>query len=174
MLAQLPLKLGRLDTLKVMKMHMQLEIHTTQNLKTKRMLLITQWKEYNMEDDKPVEMISVLSDGTYEPVTYVYDSKKRELHALTEGFLSREQILEDLPTRMSKEDLTALKDTPLTELIKFHHGLGRWMRNNYGLWFPENPHIVNEHPDDYSFSLITQLWNDLNNDNAFDRAMEDV
>lgn len=59
-------------------------------------------------------------------------------------------------TRMSKD-----------ELIECHHGLGQWIRNNWGLWAggPLLDHMKSlgfTHPDDMSSSLIKEYWVRMN------------
>jgi hypothetical protein len=53
------------------------------------------------------------------------------------------------------------------ELIQCHHGLGRWVRNNWGLW--EGGALLDHmkslgfiHPDDISMSLIREWWARMN------------
>ena len=55
------------------------------------------------------------------------------------------------------------------DLILCHHGLGQWMRNNWGLWEDVSPlkdHMTSlgfKHPDDMSQALIEEYWNRMNN-----------
>ncbi|RWZ84364.1 MAG: hypothetical protein EO766_17240 [Hydrotalea sp. AMD] len=51
------------------------------------------------------------------------------------------------------------------ELIKFHHTLGRHIRNEYDLWsIPWEPVIIDNcdyspfHPDQVSMTIIEQVW----------------
>jgi hypothetical protein len=49
------------------------------------------------------------------------------------------------------------------ELIKYHHGLGRWIRNNWDLWkggalLEHMKSLGFTHPDDMSMSLIKEFW----------------
>lgn len=55
--------------------------------------------------------------------------------------------------------------------LSVHHSLGRWIRNNWGLWNEEDNELkVNlkklgyEHPDDMSNYIIEQYIEYLNND----------
>jgi len=48
-----------------------------------------------------------------------------------------------------------------------HHGLGTWMRNNWGLWSggPLARHFQErgiDHPDDMSSIILTSLWREMN------------
>lgn len=59
-------------------------------------------------------------------------------------------------TRMSKD-----------ELIQCHHGLGRWIRNNWELWTEGTlcSHMKSmgfKHPDDMSMSIIKEYWARMN------------
>lgn len=54
------------------------------------------------------------------------------------------------------------------DLITLHHGLGTFIRNNWGLW-DENSPLYNHmrslgflHADDMSMSLIREFWNRAN------------
>lgn len=54
------------------------------------------------------------------------------------------------------------------ELIQCHHGLGRWIRNNWNLWQggPLLEHMRDmgfRHPDDISQSMIREYWCRKNN-----------
>jgi len=53
------------------------------------------------------------------------------------------------------------------DLIWYHHGLGRWIRNNWGLWQggPLLDHMKSlgfKHPDDMSQTLIEEWWSRMN------------
>ena len=53
------------------------------------------------------------------------------------------------------------------KLIVYHHGLGRWIRNNWGLWAggPLLDHMKSlgfRHPDDMSQCLIEEWWSRMN------------
>lgn len=128
-------------------------------------------EEFNiiLKNNGVVEMITFSSREEYEKSTFTPDM-----------FLSKEEIVEDLLTRLEQENLTYLTTCPEDDLIMLHHGFGTWIRNIYGMWLPENPYtkgedaMADEFPDQYSFTVITMLHNHLNNKqqaiNAFDRA----
>lgn len=84
-----------------------------------------------------------------------------------------------IPTTLD-ECMAALKETlepeeqmkfiKFTEedLIQYHFGLGRWIRNTWGLWSggPLKKHMESlgfTHPDDMSASIIKEFWNRMNN-----------
>lgn len=54
------------------------------------------------------------------------------------------------------------------DMIKYHHGLGMWIRNNWGLWSESRlKEYFNElgiqHPDDMSGIILDSFWRHLNN-----------
>lgn len=66
------------------------------------------------------------------------------------------QVLDIIIPEEDKEYLR----TEENAAIKIHHSLGRWIRNNWGLWGDESPlknyflqHGIN-HPDDMSNDII--------------------
>lgn len=75
------------------------------------------------------------------------------------SYMTEDQILADLPKRITDPaDLALIRNNfeadpsepsaIMCEEIGINLGgyvassLGRWMRNSYGMWHPENPHIV--------------------------------
>lgn len=60
------------------------------------------------------------------------------------------------------EDLEDIRARPEEDMIEFHHTIGRWMRNEWGLWTggPLKDYFLNLglwHPDDMS-SLILKSF----------------
>jgi hypothetical protein len=57
---------------------------------------------------------------------------------------------------------------PKTDLIMTHHNVGRWIRNNCGLWskegalYQELAALGLHHPDDMSSVIIKEFWLQLN------------
>jgi hypothetical protein len=72
---------------------------------------------------------------------------------------------------LSTEDQVEIVRMKKDELIRLHHNLGRWIRNNWGLW-EEGPLYVHMkalgflHPDDMSQALIHEYWNRSNNQSS--------
>jgi|SRR5271165_5113750 len=73
---------------------------------------------------------------------------------------------------LSKEDIAKFLKMSADDLGSYHHGLGQWIRNNWGLWelepekSPLLKHMIDlgfKHPDDMSQSIIVEFWNRLNN-----------
>jgi hypothetical protein len=76
-------------------------------------------------------------------------------------------LTEVLPKKEQVEILKASKD----DLIMLHHGLGQWIRNNWGLWEDSalKEHMSSlgfKHPDDMSQAIIVEFWNRLNNEES--------
>lgn len=71
-----------------------------------------------------------------------------------------------LHSDLSKQDIVAITKMTETELCRLHHGLGRWIRNNWGLW-TEGPlkdyfnQLGLHHPDDMSGVIILSYWRHL-------------
>jgi hypothetical protein len=91
------------------------------------------------------------------------------------AFLSVDEILRDMPDRISNEDQIWIKEHKPDELISLHHSLGRWIRNTYGLWHPNNPLVIKDdlgdgHPDGISQRIIEKFYAKLNT-SAYDDAM---
>jgi hypothetical protein len=74
----------------------------------------------------------------------------------------------ELKKTLSKEVIEKMKSGTEKQMIRYHHGLGTWLRNNWGLrkgsrlskWFNEKG-IRN--PDDMSGIILNSFWRDLNN-----------
>jgi hypothetical protein len=73
---------------------------------------------------------------------------------------------------LSPEDQVDFLKASANDLIMYHHDLGRWIRNNWGLWEPDaekSPLLKHMkelgfiHPDDMSQAIITEFWNRMNN-----------
>ena len=72
-------------------------------------------------------------------------------------------LQEVLTTEEQAEVIGMTKD----ELIQCHHGLGRWIRNNWDLWkggalFDYMKKLGFIHPDDMSMSIIREYWARMN------------
>ena len=79
-----------------------------------------------------------------------------------------EEAMEALKDLLSPEDQIEFVRMKKDELIRFHHGLGRWIRNNWGLWqkkelFDHMKTLGFKHPDDMSQAIIHEFWNRMNN-----------
>ena len=77
------------------------------------------------------------------------------------------QAIEYLDKELTKQDKEYLLENGA---LSVHHSLGRWIRNNWGLWNEEDNKLkVNlkklglEHPDDMSNYIIEQYIEHLKN-----------
>lgn len=80
-----------------------------------------------------------------------------------------DDAVDKLSDRMSDEDKEYLiQNGP----VSVHHSLGRWIRNEWGLWAggPLHDHMVGlgiTHPDDMSDYIITKLFEQLKSKNSY-------
>ena len=68
-----------------------------------------------------------------------------------------------LPPKVQKE----MQEGAEEEMIQYHMGLGRWMRNNWGLWGGSRlaeyfNNLGIHHPDDMSGIILSTFWRHLN------------
>jgi hypothetical protein len=80
-----------------------------------------------------------------------------------------EECFSSLKEMLSEEDLRALPQMTKNELSRLHHGLGRWIRNNWDLWQggPLAEYFKTlglHHPDDMSGLIIESFWHHLRNE----------
>lgn len=74
-------------------------------------------------------------------------------------YLSVDEIVDDIYGKIdegSHAELMKIDDE--RELLGFHHTTGRYIRNHYGLWNPDNHIAKDAHPDDLSMAIITLVW----------------
>ena len=69
--------------------------------------------------------------------------------------------------KLSKEDLSAIKNCAFNKLCQWHFSFGRWIRNNWGLWAGGELKTHMEslgftHPDDMSTVILESFWSNLN------------
>jgi hypothetical protein len=73
-----------------------------------------------------------------------------------------------LKKMLSKEEVEKMKNGREDDMILYHHGLGMWLRNNWGLWKGSrlskwfNGKGI-QHPDDMSGIIFDSFWRHLNN-----------
>ena len=77
------------------------------------------------------------------------------------------EVVEDIIENMTKAEKSGLINTAEEDLIQFHHGWGRDIRNRYNLW--QNSELVKataeNHPDDASGVIIKAVWKALQESN---------
>jgi len=72
-----------------------------------------------------------------------------------------------LNEKLSPQSQIELMQLSKNELVLTHHGLGRWIRNNWGLWtegplYHDMKSMGFRHPDDMSGTIIKEYWLYLN------------
>lgn len=73
----------------------------------------------------------------------------------------------ELSKMLPKEIIQKMKEGTEENMIVWHHGLGTWIRNNWGLWggSPLQTSLVKlglKHPDDMSGLILDTYWRYLN------------
>ena len=78
-----------------------------------------------------------------------------------------EEAVSEIVSSLPAEDRERVKNTEKADLIKFHHGWGTGIRNDFGLW--QGNKALREsacgkpcHPDDASMIIIEAVWRKLN------------
>lgn len=88
---------------------------------------------------------------------------------MSEEFLDADQIVDDIVKTTTFRDIGILREQLESPYV--HRHIGEWIRNQYKLWYPDNPHtmqrhvpvIINHcdtseyHPDNYSAVIIDKL-----------------
>jgi hypothetical protein len=79
-----------------------------------------------------------------------------------------EEAHRELENLLSDEDIAEIKNLPSSNsTIRYHLGLGMWLRNNWGLWAGSDLYIWfyergYTHPDNISATILETFWNYLN------------
>lgn len=78
-----------------------------------------------------------------------------------------EECFLELEKMLPKETIDEMKNGTEQEMIRYHHGLGTWIRNEWGLWRDsELSKYFNKmgifHPDDMSGIILKTFWCRLN------------
>ena len=76
------------------------------------------------------------------------------------SYMSAEEIISDIfNARMGAKEKSYIRSMRRDDLPSLHHSFGMWIRNSYGLWSDEYPHITEGvHPDDFSFEIIEAYY----------------
>lgn len=82
--------------------------------------------------------------------------------------ITLDECMDALSQVLSKEDNADLIASSENDLIRYHFGLGTWIRNNWNLWAggPLLEHMKSlgfMHPDDMSQTIIEEYWARKNN-----------
>lgn len=81
-----------------------------------------------------------------------------------------EECFKALKMELSPSDINKIMFMKMEELCRLHHNLGRWIRNNWGLWADDGPlkdyfnGIGLHHADDMSGLIIESFWHHLRNE----------
>jgi hypothetical protein len=110
------------------------------------------------------------------------------VHVLTGGGQNQEQevyipkdlndCLAELKKILKPEDIRKMKEGTEGDMLHYHHGLGTWMRNSWGLWRGSRLSEWFEqrgvhHPDDMSWIILASFWRHLNGKPiGFDKQMK--
>jgi hypothetical protein len=73
---------------------------------------------------------------------------------------------EELSKMLPKEIIKKMKEGTEDDMVLWHHGLGTWIRNNWGLWggSPLQTSLTKlglKHPDDMSGLILDTYWRHL-------------
>ncbi|MEI8349971.1 MAG: DUF6794 domain-containing protein [Candidatus Omnitrophota bacterium] len=79
-----------------------------------------------------------------------------------------EECFKELKTMLQPSLVAEMKAKPEKEMIGYHHGLGMWIRNNWGLWSDSRlkkyfNNLGIRHPDDMSSIILNSFWRHLHN-----------
>jgi hypothetical protein len=79
-----------------------------------------------------------------------------------------EDCFKELKTMLHPALIEEMKSGTENDMMRYHHGLGMWLRNNWGLWSGSRlKKYFNEigiyHPDDMSGIILASFWRHLNN-----------
>ena len=79
-----------------------------------------------------------------------------------------EDCFKELKKMLPAELVSKMKSGTEKNMIKYHFGLGTWMRNNWGLWSGSRlrdyfKKLGLSHPDDMSSVVLNSFWRHLNN-----------
>lgn len=92
-------------------------------------------------------------------------------------FLSEREIIDELVEDIGAEPAAyaAWKAAPRDQIIFLHHTVGQAVRNRFGLWDPDNPHVVLDpepnaegiidhpnFPDQASHRIMLAVWDRIN------------
>lgn len=116
----------------------------------------------------------VKHEWTYDPTSAINDEYDNVDSSM---FLSPDEIVAHQLTDLSTENVEFLKNMKADDLITMHSTYGRWIRNSYGLWHPNNPHVIKDdlgdgHPDGISMNVITKIYKNLTEPHgAYNSAM---
>ena len=93
-----------------------------------------------------------------------------------------EECFSELERQLTPEQLETFRDVKESEVIRYHRGLGTWIRNSWGLW--RNSQLAEyfrnmgiQHPDDVSHEILTEFHRHMNRKlegNSSEHSAEEV
>ena len=115
---------------------------------------------------------SIYAQGEDEPANEINPTEDADSPT---GFYIPEDIEDcftELETMLHPDMIEEMRSGDEDDMIMYHHGLGRWIRNNWGLWsgsrlFDYLYELGLHHPDDMSDIILHSFWRYLN-----DRPLE--
>lgn len=124
---------------------------------------------YSLRKDSESLVIASIWKGKTEYTVFFKQSDEAhpELSKLPRQPKSKEEAVSVLKQKLSEEDLNKLGDSTRDNLVKYHFGLGTYIRNAFGIW-GGNKALWDDltggepmHPDNLSGIIIEALWVDL-------------
>ena len=95
----------------------------------------------------------------------------------TSNLLTPDEVIEDLFNRWDDNSKKEYLAVGFDKLITLHHGFGMAVRNEYGLWNPKYPGVIDGdlgdgHPDGISMKILEGLYKRIENQySAYENAM---
>lgn len=72
-----------------------------------------------------------------------------------------DEVVDDVMANMSDEWKKEFKSCSRAKVITYHHTLGRYIRDHYGLWQGDSPACRGKHPDAVSTNVMKKVWERL-------------
>ena len=121
-------------------------------------------RQFDGELDTASRVIGFLRGLTKSEGNEIRGSEEVSVPVVKEVPKTVKAAVDELMIRMSDAEKEKFSKEKEENLIMFHHGLGRWIRNNFGLW-SDNVELAKDcgemHPDDASGVIIEALWKRL-------------
>ena len=100
----------------------------------------------------------------YPGLVAVHADENKEAVYIPKNLEDAHQELEKI---LKPEDIEKMKRGTEKDMSSYHHNLGRWLRNNWGLWKGDRlskyfNNIGVHHPDDISGIILDTFWCKLN------------
>ena len=101
------------------------------------------------------------------PELWEADTVDTDLVPLLGEMIAARLAFGELKKMLSLALVRDMRYRPESEMVVHHQGLGRWLRNNWGLWAGSRlskyfNDLGIEHPDDMSAIILDSFWRHLN------------